>query len=305
MKKEKVKSKGRRGILLFLIFTAGIGKSEVRIPNIGIGGGIFRSYEGFIGPEVDVRFRFPYNLGLETKNFIYGKDEVLSGGLGEIKGLYFWSIGKFFSPYIGVGVKSYIEESGFSRLKLSPTCGIGVEFALYNFTFSPEISFSEATSFSLSGYYNFIPNTKKKNPQERKITYITTIGGALCGVMRPIAFRLIVPGGFSNLTYEPYRYFPYLIKGSVCGYFTGKLISSWVKKDEGLLISIAKGTCSGLLGGIAYYFTNRATLLIPDNPYSHFSPERGLAVFVTNLVTDIGSIALWTISGAVYGAIAR
>jgi opacity protein-like surface antigen len=311
MKKEKVKIKGMGGILLFLIFTAGIGKSEVRIPNVGIGGGIFRSYNNFIGPEVNVRFKLPYNLGLEAKNVFYHKYEVLFGNPGEIKGLYFWKIGKFFSPYIGVGVESYFIE----KIKLSPTCGIGVDVGLGNFSFSPEISLSKSASFRLSGYYYFMPKTEKKNPHEKKITYITTIGGAIYGLRRSIAVRLLFSYGSSaGLTYKPHYYLLPLISGGASGYITGELISSWVKKDEGLVSSMAKGLCSGLLGGFTYYLIHRTFFLGTELPLlAKTMPERsdcsaGMVLMFALYglyFAELHNIALWTISGAVYGAIAR
>jgi hypothetical protein len=302
MKKEKVKSKAVEGILLFLIFTQGIGKSEVRIPNIGIGGGIFRSYEGFIKPEVDVRFRFPYNLGLEAKSFIFVQE--IPANWGKIRGLYFWEI-RGFSPYIGIGVETFFikelrEGSVASIVEFHPAWNIGVEFGLGNFTFSPEISFSKATSFSLSGYYNFIPKTEKKNPQEKKITYITTIGGALCGLTKSLLLgALMMSYSGKRFSSNPYYYSFPLIEGGICGYFTGKLISSWVKKDEGLVSSIAKGACSGLLGGTASFITEMVNYHISGwAEFNYSEPSLGLLVSGAN-------ISLWTISGAIYGAIAR
>jgi hypothetical protein len=312
MEKEKGRSKGMGGVLLFLIFTAGIGKSEVEIPNIGIGGGIFHGIEGVIRPQLGVKFAFSDILGLEAKSFIFGQDMLSSQG--RIMILYLLGMRKsFIIWYIGMGVQSFFtkelrKDSVVSIVELCKAWNMGVEFILGNFSFSSEISFSKEYRLSLNGHYYFIPKIKKRNPQEKKITYITMSGGALCGLVKPLLLGAIMSShcGKSFFSYAYYyRYSPLiegaisLIEGSICGYFTGKLISSWIKKDEGLVSSVAKGACSGLLGGTASFITGMASYHISGwGKFSYSEPCLAFLVDVTN-------ISLWTISGAIYGAIAR
>jgi hypothetical protein len=244
--------------------------------------------------------------GLEAKSFIFGQDML--SNQGRIMGMVFLGIekgGYVIGSYWGGGVQSFFTKelqkgSVVSIGELYLALNTGVEFILGNFSFSSEISVSKELCLSLNGRYYYFPKIERKmNPREKKIAYITTSGGALCGLAKPLLLGAIMMScSGKHLPSNAYYYYPSLIEGSICGYFTGKLISSWIKKDEEFVSSVAKGACSGLLGGTASFIMGMASYHVSGwGKFSYSEPGLAFLVNVTN-------INLWIISGAIYGAIA-
>jgi hypothetical protein len=258
--------------------------------------------ESVIKPELHVRVLYSEGgacYGVEVKSFICGQDML--SNQGRIMWMVFLGGGCSIGCSWGVGLQSFFtkelqEGSVISTVDLYLVLNMGMEFILGNFSLSPEISVSREFCLGLNGRYYYFPEIKSKmNPREKKIAYITTGGGTLCGLAKPLLLSAL---SGKRLPSNAYYYYPLLIEGGICGYLTGKLLSSWIKKDEKFVSSVAKGACSGLLGGTASFIMGMASYHI--SRWGEFSYSKPSLVFLVNVT----NISLWTISGAIYGAIA-